>query len=102
MSICDIVFSANEDAAGPIGSTRHLEQSCRTSCNWFRELPHHMVETQIKLVEDQKLLHLFECLTTGILVHLGVVDFQCGKDGILVADVEGNKIENQRLRFVGF
>jgi hypothetical protein len=101
MSVRNVVFAADEDTTGTVRTTRNLEQLGGTPSHGLGPFADDVIETQVKLIKDQKFLHLFESLATWVLVYFGIVHFQGSKDGILIAHVESYTVKDQGLRLVG-
>ena len=100
MSVRDVVQAADENTTGSVGSSRYLQKHRRSPIHRIAPFPHDVVQTEIQLIVDQRLLEVFVCLPRGVLIAFGVVHFQRREDGIFVAHIETDQSKDQRLRLV--
>ena len=66
--VCDVVLGADQHPAGTVVTARHRDQEVGVLLQRLRVLPHHVVQTQIELVECERLLGLLSRLASGVRV----------------------------------
>lgn len=93
--VYDEVLGTDEDAAGAVTPTRDGDEHVRAIINRLRPFPRDVVQPQIEFVEGEVLLRLLRSQAGGVLVGLGVIEFDCGEDGVVETTVDpGNRVDD--------
>mmetsp|Transcript_20864 Transcript_20864/g.58887 ORF Transcript_20864/g.58887 Transcript_20864/m.58887 type:complete len:214 (+) Transcript_20864:2598-3239(+) len=95
--VYEAVLAADEDTTGPVHAAGHRDERVRGVVHRVRELPRHVVQPQVHLVERK---HLLRRVCVRIPVHLFIAQFNGCKQWILEANVHTARRVHQGVALV--
>mmetsp|Transcript_96811 Transcript_96811/g.270984 ORF Transcript_96811/g.270984 Transcript_96811/m.270984 type:complete len:956 (-) Transcript_96811:2-2869(-) len=93
----EAILAADEHAARPVDAAGHGDEGVRAVVHGVGELPRHVVEAEVHLVQRE---HLLRRVGVRVTVDLFVAELDRGEQRVLEADVHAARGVHQRVALV--